>query len=146
MLKRRRKVTIPRPVEQEVVAEPTAERPKNFGKRRGSDFLTRAITFFVLADWVAIISAFIFLDLAVPQKGTFFAGTWGKNIRPAFYPEKLAWVLGLLTLGFLVSLIGLLINASRHRRKEDYYRKSLIILCIFSFAGMIAISAILFMA
>lgn len=138
----RRKIQTPPQPEVPPVVTETPQYPK---RRRGADPLTKIITWFVLLDWVSIAMAFVFLDMAVPQKNAFFAGTWGKNIRVTHYPEKLQWVFILMVIGFVVSIVGILINSKRHRRKGDYYRGSLFFLCFLSLTGIVMYLVMIFL-
>ncbi|MDH5183920.1 MAG: hypothetical protein OEX12_08535 [Gammaproteobacteria bacterium] len=112
---------------------------KRVERRSGSDSLMKVMLWLGLTGWFLMLVALLVLDKAKPQqmenmmsrvdsRSRYFSFGWND--------ELLNYVFILMVLGFFASLIGLLINNMRHRRRSDSYRVHLIFLLIMSTVGI----------
>lgn len=105
-------------------------------RRKGPDLWTRSLRYLALAGWTLLIAAFVILDRAKPQVETFFERVYDIRLHQQWDMELARYLLWLMVLGLLLSIVGLVINARRNRRRTDQWRISLILLGIISIAGI----------
>jgi uncharacterized membrane protein YhaH (DUF805 family) len=111
---------------------------KPIDKRKGPDFWVKSLTWFGMFGWFIILSGLVVLDKAKPKTETFLDRKhnvevveqllWNKNLSEVFFY--------LMILGLLVSTMGLCINSTRKKRKNDEYRLSLILVGLISLIGL----------
>ena len=107
-------------------------------RRRGPDLWFKAIRWFAVSGWLLMFVALIIIGVAKPQTETFFDRSFDVDVRAAWNENLLQNIFYIMILGFVISLIGLMINKRRARRKDDELRISLVALGIISIAGIIA--------
>lgn len=111
-------------------------------RRYGSDRLLRSLSWIGLFGWLLLILGVIFLDQARPDTPSFIdPSVYDKlnipvDVRSFWNQELLSWFFYLMVAGFVISIIGLVINLRRHRREGDRYRLPLVALALMSCAGM----------
>jgi len=108
-------------------------------KRRGPDFWVKSLTWLGMLGWFIILSGLVVLDKAKPKSETFLDRKhnvevveqllWNRDLSEVFFY--------LMVLGILVSSIGLCINSTRNKRKNDEYRLSLILVGLISLIGLL---------
>ncbi len=110
--------------------------------RQGPDGTAKFVRLITFLLWLLLFSAFIIISLARPRYDTMFErvydtfsfgsysmGMWDKTmLRYAFY--ILLPMIGL-------SILGVILNGQRHKRKRDRYNKSLFVTGIIALAGSI---------
>ncbi|EKD26571.1 MAG: hypothetical protein ACD_79C01117G0001 [uncultured bacterium] len=117
---------------------PRRNQSKFAERRKNSDILVRSLSWFVGFAWMWLLFFLIILDKAKPERETFFEGFFGvKNIRRFWDPDLTEYLFYLLVIGFIVSVISLLINYLRSNRENDSFRLSLIFQAAVSFVGII---------
>jgi hypothetical protein len=95
-------------------------------RRRGPDPLTKAIGIFAGISWILVILVLILKTYAKPRMATMFDKSYGISISQTSDASMLMYANIVLVLVFTVCLIGMMINMSRHKRKSDRFRVSLI--------------------
>ncbi len=114
---------------------------KNYGydrrgeRRRGPDVWFKMISWLSFIGWLLMLIALVLFDLAKPQMMTFFDRFFHVSFASVWNYQLTLYIFFVMIAGFFLSLIGLTINAKRHRRKKDKYSLSLILLGIVSFMG-----------
>ena len=101
-------------------------------RRKGPDKWLRSLTWLTISGWLLLFASFILFDVARPEAETLFHRMMG------VFPEQ-GWNIGLKNIVFYIvlccqglSVVGVLVNSRRMRRKSDRYRWSLMGLAIMS--------------
>lgn len=119
----------------------TESRKKNFvERRRGQDLLLRIISGLGIVGWASLLVVMVVMDRAKPDDPTFIPNVQMTGVP---YHLRTTWDQGLLTtifyllsVGLVLGIIGLAVNARRHRRSSDYYRIHLVLLTAISAIGV----------
>ncbi len=106
-------------------------------RRRRKDIWFKMISWFAMASWAIMFVALILYQKARPDNVTFFDRFYDVKKNTDWNPDT-AFVLFLtMILGLIVSVIGLIINKKRARRKSDRFSVSLILMAVVSVMGII---------
>jgi uncharacterized oligopeptide transporter (OPT) family protein len=105
-------------------------------RRKGPDLWSRSLRYLALAGWILLVSAFFILDKAKPKVETFFERVYDIRLHQQWDMDLARYILWLMVLGLVFSIVGLVINAKRNRRRTDQWRLSLIFLGIISLSGI----------
>jgi len=97
--------------------------------------------FLTLSNAVAAIGLFIAICIAAiakPEAVTFFDRFYNVNVyrRPHWDMVLVDYIALMLAFSGLASIIGLIINSQRLKRKNDYIRATLVICLLMSLAGL----------
>ncbi len=111
------------------------EHPKTSDRRSQRDVLLFLLSIFSIVS-VTIVTVSIVLIIQA-QPGTFAEYNGEGQIQVAWKHYATRYLFSLLVLGFVVSIVGLFVNARRLKREFDYVRVNLIVLLLFSIVGMI---------
>lgn len=106
-------------------------------RRRGPDIWLRSIQMIGMISWGLMLPLLYLIDRAKPEFETFFDKMFDIQVRSTWDLEVYKWAVYLMVILAVLSGTGLLINKSRKRRKEDYYRINLIIMLLLSVAGVL---------
>ena len=108
-------------------------------RRKGPDILVKSLRWFGFIGWFLMVMALIIFEKAKPKTTILFRKVLdvSPNIRTYWDRELVRYIFYLMIVGFTLSVIGLIFNALRHRRKSDNYRLYLILLGIVSLIGML---------
>jgi len=106
-------------------------------RRRGPDIWLRAIQMIGMISWGLMLPLLYLIDRAKPEFETFFDKMFDIQVRSTWDLEVYQWAVFLMVILAVLSATGLLINKSRKRRKEDYYRINLVIMLLLSVAGVL---------
>ena len=105
-------------------------------RRRRKDIWFKMISWFAMASWAIMFVALIIYQKARPENVTFFDRFYDVEKNANWNPD-LAFVLFLtMIFGLIVSIIGLIINKKRARRKSDRISVSLVLMAIVSVMGI----------
>ncbi len=115
-----------------------AEQKKTFTERRkGPDAVVKAVWWTAGISWLLFITAVIFFETARPETETFFDCQFNVSIRDYWNENALQYVFFILVMNLAVCIIGFIFNMARHKRKTDKISKSILILGIMAFAGIL---------
>jgi len=110
--------------------------PGHFDRRHGPDVWEKMLTLLAVLGWVLLIGAVVAYDIAKPN-------SMMKQFWPLAPKMDMIWdnafysmALYILVADFVVSVIGLLINGRRHKRKHDQYSLSLMLMTLLSAVGI----------
>ncbi|MEJ2634508.1 MAG: hypothetical protein P8184_04375 [Calditrichia bacterium] len=107
-------------------------------RRKGPDVRLKALRWFGAVGWLIMLAALIILGNAKPQTETFFDRSFNIQLRNAWDMNLARDILYLMMGGLVISVASLILNASRHRRKNDQYRISFIFMGFLSVVGILA--------
>jgi len=102
--------------------------------------MVRAKNFMAMLSWGIAFVIFIILANAKPDSDTMFNRFYGSLSFDAWDKNLMRYAYTMMILLVIVSIIGIVINSFRQKRKYDSYSKSLIILGIFGVAGIVIIN------
>ncbi len=107
-------------------------------RRKGPDLLLRLLTWSNAAAATALFAAICITAVAKPEVETFFDRFYRVNIYRRQHWDMLLvdYIAILLALSSLASILGLVINSRRRRRKNDYIRSTLVLCLLLSCAGL----------
>jgi len=107
-------------------------------KRKGPDILMNLLTWLAVIGWLMMFVVLIVIDIAKPHMESSFDHVNGaESPLSAWDPVLIQYIFYLMIAGFSISIIGIILNIKRHRRKRDKYRISLIALGVISLLGII---------
>jgi hypothetical protein len=106
-------------------------------RRRGPDIWAKMIGWLGVVGWLVMLIAMFIAEKAQPHFETFFDRWFKINVTTTWNVVLARYIFYLMILGFCISVLGLLINTKRHRRKYDDYRAYLVLLGLLSLVGMI---------
>ncbi len=104
-------------------------------RRKGQDILGRSLKWFTVLSWAITYVIFLIVDEGNKIAGNFLSTTATHNYRFSVVTEHL--LLGLLTVGLIISGTGLVINFKRARRKSEKLKLSLVLPGLISLTGLI---------
>lgn len=112
-------------------------------RRRTPDLIIQVVHFCNGIVWLILIAFLLTTNAAMPPVETFFDRLFNVQLREHWDFEILRYAQLILAGLFVVSAIGLLLNAKRLKREGDHLRISLIITAVFSFIGSIVMLVLL---
>ena len=101
-------------------------------RRKKQDWVVRSVTAVAALGWFSAIIALLLIDKASPAQENFFTRFLDINVVSYWNISLLRWAFAATLISFLVCVVGLILNATRHRRKTDRYNKLLITISIIS--------------
>jgi hypothetical protein len=104
-------------------------------RRRGPDAVIRWINYTAVTSWIILIVIFFLVSLSKP--GMVFNPKSGLNVGGSWDIKLLRYALYMVFPLFILSIIGIVSNAIRLKRKSDKVNKILIINLILSLACII---------
>ncbi|MBM4054022.1 MAG: hypothetical protein FJ264_04975 [Planctomycetes bacterium] len=109
-----------------------------YQNRRGKpDFLIKSLKWFVVISWLLMVTALLIFGAAIPEVESFFDRKFDMKLISNWNQTVSLYLFYMMIVWFCISVIGLVINSKRCRRKDDEFRVSLIFLCIISVFGII---------
>jgi hypothetical protein len=107
-------------------------------RRKGPDVLLKAISIITGITWFVILLIFAIVSYAKPQIETrFFNNLFKVPIESEWNKTLLPFAIIMLASCVIICLVGIVINATRHKRRTDRFNKSLIFFGIGSLIGLI---------
>ena len=104
-------------------------------RRKGTDIWFKSIRWFAVIGWLLMFAAIFITAIAKPESKNYFNKlAW--HLRTTWDMELFRYFFYLMILGFCISVVGFAINNKRHRRKNDEYMASLILLGLTSIVGI----------
>lgn len=110
---------------------------KKENRRKSPDIIIKALSWLAAVGWICLFIALLIIDKAKPDSITYFNRYY--KIQPKLYwnPELTRYIFFLMLTGTVISITGLVLNKLRHRRKNDSYSASLIIISLISISGIL---------
>lgn len=109
-------------------------------KPRSKDGLYRLVIGLASTGWVALLFALILYGEARPELETGIQRFWGAEIRTEWSQQYASYLLMVLRFCLLSSLIAVLLNFSRNRRKQDRFGINLLALIIISGLSLVTLA------
>ena len=113
-------------------------------RRRGQDLLLRIISGLGIIGWASLLVVMVVMDRAKPDDPNFISDERIFEMTGIPYHLRTTWdqsllttIFYLLSVGLVLGIIGLAVNARRHRRRDDYYRIHLVLLTAISAIGVL---------
>lgn len=106
-------------------------------KRRKPDFLVKSLKWFVVISWLLMVTALLIFGAAIPEVELFFDRKFNMKLISAWNQKLSLYLFYIMIVWFCISVIGLVINSRRCRRRNDEFHVSLIFLCVISVFGVI---------
>ncbi|MBU1864610.1 MAG: hypothetical protein KKH94_13195 [Candidatus Omnitrophica bacterium] len=108
-------------------------------RRKGPDVLMKSLSWIGGVGWLLMLGAMIILHVAKPKTKGFFDRYYHitKGFRPNWDTELTRYIFYIMIVGLCLSVIGLIINKTRHRRSDDTYRINLMVIGVISLMGII---------
>ena len=104
----------------------------------------RIVAWCGIFGWLAMLVAMVVLDRAKPEtsqftpnKSMFDQAGVSYYARSTWDQELVSYIFYLLVAGLVLGIVGLILNAQRHRRRDDIYRIHLMLLVLLSAGGII---------
>ncbi len=115
----------------------TAHEPEETPRRRKgtTDIWFKSIRWLAVIGWLLMLAAIIITAIAKPESKTYF-NKFAWRLHNTWDMEVFRYFFYLMILGFCISVVGFAINIKRHRRKNDEYLVSLIVLGLTSIGGI----------
>ncbi len=106
-------------------------------RRKGPDLWVKLLGWFAIFGWFLMFMVLFIIDRAKPEYENMFTKSANIKVRTTWNQELINYIFYLMIFGLCISIIGLVINSTRHHRKDDKFRVTLIILGIISIFGII---------
>ena len=101
-------------------------------RRKRPDWVVRSSTIIAAIGWVLAFIALLFIDRASPHEENFITRYLNIRIVSFWDTTLLRGAFAMILASFAASIIGLILNATRSRRKTDRYNKLLIAISVAS--------------
>jgi hypothetical protein len=102
-------------------------------RRKQPDLILRSLAW---ANGIAVTSLFLavcLVAIAKPKKMNFLDHFYGvKRLSPAWDMDMIGYIGGMLLLSFIASIVGIVLNSKRLRRKKDHLHATLVLSLIAS--------------
>jgi len=112
-------------------------------RRKKKDFICSFLDAAVIIVWIAILGILSLVHFALPREENFFDRLFNMEVNQTLDLSLLNIAFMLLIFLFVFSLISIILNTRRLKRRSDYLRKSFIISLAGSVVGII-VCAVLF--
>ena len=109
-------------------------------RRRRADLITRGVKAVSMFGSLCAVIAIVMLGIAKPEGENFITGLLNSSDAGGWNTTLLIWAYAAIMISLLTSVIGLIFNTVRLRRKADRFNKMLILHC-----GVSAILVVLFL-
>ncbi len=106
-------------------------------RRKGPDLWVKALGWLSVFGWFLMFVALFIIDRAKPGHEDMFTKGANIEVRTTWKQELIDYLFYLMIFGLCIGIIGLVVNSTRHHRKDDRFRVTLIILGIISIFGII---------
>ena len=110
----------------------------NFGeRRRQADWVANAATILSVVSWAIALAVVIILDFAAPGQENLMTVIFEEHVRREWEVGMLPIAFWLLVGSFVICIGAFIFNAMRMRRKTDRFKKSIFIIGVINFFGII---------
>lgn len=109
-------------------------------RRKGPDMVVRTIHTISNLSMLINVALVLLFSFANPRMETMFDRFAGQSLSGRWNKELIFYIMVLLVLQLAISILGIIMNASRHHRRKDQYRVALFISFSISIIGLFIIS------
>jgi hypothetical protein len=113
------------------------DRRQRQDRRQGADIWLKSLRWFAVSGWALIVGSFFLISFAKPQTVTFFERVNNLAVRREWDYYLMGYVLWMLFAALFSGLVGIMVNITRRRRKQDIFYFSLLASSIVSAIGFI---------
>ncbi len=106
-------------------------------RRKRPDFWVKVLEWLGVFGWFLMFAALFIFDRAKPEDKNFLVKATKVGAHTTWNQELTNYLFYLMIFGLCISIIGIVINSRRYRRKDDRFRITLIILGVISIFGII---------
>ncbi len=106
-------------------------------RRKGPDPWVKALEWLGVFGWLLMFAALFIIDRAKPQSENILVNAAKVEASTIWNQELTNALFYLMIFGLCISIIGIVINSRRYRRKDDRFRITLIMLGVISIFGII---------
>jgi len=110
---------------------------KGMNERTRSDFVVKLKNVSAVLSWFLGFGIFVLLGFARPPVRGFFDRQYDITFQQSWNMMLVQYAYFLMYPLVLICIIGLIANASRHKRKYDTYSASLIVLGLLGILGIV---------
>ncbi|HAW91711.1 MULTISPECIES: hypothetical protein [unclassified Arsukibacterium] len=108
----------------------------DFERREGPDLLRRAFKYVAIIAWLLFFAALVVSHYARPEMDSGLVRYLGLDIRDYWRPRLTFWLVYLLWGSVVVSMVSLVLNRMRLKRRSDHLHFNIILLLL-SASGML---------
>ena len=101
-------------------------------RRKRKDWVVRSVTIVAALGWILALTALLLIDRASPAQEDFITRFLNVSVVSYWDTALLRGAFAAIIASFIICVVGLILNATRQRRKTDRYNKLLIALSIAS--------------
>ena len=112
--------------------DPQGQSRKFVERRKKKDWVVQSVTVVTVLGWIGAFIALLLIDRASPAQENFITRFLDVNVVSFWNTALLRGAFIAISASFIVCVAGIVLNATRHRRKTDRYNKLLIAISIAS--------------
>lgn len=105
-------------------------------RRRGKDPLLAIMPWISGIGWLVLVVALFLTASAQPETETLIERWHQKEVDSDWNLQRLHWTFRLCIVSFGISLLGLVVNSRRLKRKRDELRVNLLLMGVLSLLGV----------
>lgn len=106
-------------------------------RRKRPDVLLQLLTGFNAAAVISLAAALVIAAIAKPELETFFDRYYNLQLRQTWNHNLVGYIGLMLGMSCLTSIVGLIINSKRLKRKKDHIHSTIVLSLIISIVGLI---------
>lgn len=106
-------------------------------RRKGPDWVSLSLSWYAVTAWLLFIVCLVIVHFARPEYNTGLVRYWGIEVRNSWHPQLTEWLLYLLFACSVFSLLSVIVNKMRMRRKTDFLRVNLLLLFLMSLSFLL---------
>jgi hypothetical protein len=107
-----------------------------FDRRKRSDTILKTLTDLSTIGWSSLFASLLLIAATRPEVKSIFGFDVEQYMSRMWSMNLLLYSFCLQVIAFVFGCSGLIMNATRHRRRNDFFRGSLILLVILSVVGI----------
>ena len=101
-------------------------------RRKKNDWVVRATSIVAVIGWICTLMALAFIDRASTLEDISSSNFFKITVISTWNTTMLRWAFIAVLISLLTCIVGLILNAKRHRRKTDRFNKLLVTTSVFS--------------
>ena len=101
-------------------------------RRKKQDWVVKSASIIAILGWVGAMIALLLIDRAAPAQENFVTRFLKLTVFSTWNTTMLRWAFFAVIASFVTCIAGLILNATRQRRKTDKFNKLLITISVIS--------------